>query len=225
MTRILVIGLSGQVGEALLPRLLERAIRVLALSRRERTPQPGVQWILGSLEAMPELPSDVTAILSLGPLDAFAAWMAGTGEHPDVALGGPGASAGIIAVTFSFIFVDDQGVPTDVNGDQYLDTALAEVYYNSYFGDPTGTRAGNRWGPQVFTDKNLKLVEKLIVFAQSRNQTLLDLAFGWLASHDYVPSVIAGATKPEQVSANAAAGEWKLTAEEMAEVDGLTARA
>jgi len=53
---------------------------------------------------------------------------------------------------------------------------------------------------------------------------MLDLAIGWLASHDYVPSVIAGATKPEQVEANAKAAEWHLTRDEMAQVDAITKR-
>jgi hypothetical protein len=41
------------------------------------------------------------------------------------AVGGPGGGRGILAFTISFIFVDDNGVPTDINGDRYLDTALA----------------------------------------------------------------------------------------------------
>jgi hypothetical protein len=60
-------------------------------------------------------------------------------------LGGPGGGRGILAVTFTFIFVDDNGVPTDANGDGYLDTALKEVYYNNTFGDPANNRAGNPW--------------------------------------------------------------------------------
>lgn len=49
----------------------------------------------------------------------------------------------------TFIFVDDAGVPTDINGDQYLDTALNEVYYNNTFGDWGSDRAGNPWGINV----------------------------------------------------------------------------
>ena len=45
----------------------------------------------------------------------------------------------------SFVFTDDDGNPTDVNGDNRLDTALNEVYYNDNFGDPGGDRAGNPW--------------------------------------------------------------------------------
>ena len=76
----------------------------------------------------------------------------------------------------------------------------------------------------MLSDKNFDVVEKLEAFAKDRGKTLLDLAFSWLASHDYIPSVIAGATKPEQAAANAAAAEWKLTPEEMTEVDTITAR-
>jgi hypothetical protein len=47
----------------------------------------------------------------------------------------------------SFIFIDlDTGLPTDINGDRYLDTALNEVYYNDNFGAPGGDRTGNPWG-------------------------------------------------------------------------------
>jgi aryl-alcohol dehydrogenase-like predicted oxidoreductase len=79
-------------------------------------------------------------------------------------------------------------------------------------------------GERMLSDQNFDVVEKLEAFAKDRGKTLLDLAFSWLASHDYIPSVIAGATKPEQVEANAAAAEWKLTPKEMAEVDTITAR-
>ncbi len=46
----------------------------------------------------------------------------------------------------------------------------------------------------------------------------------WLTSQPYVPSVIAGATKPEQVEQNVKAAEWRLTPEEMSEIDGITSR-
>jgi aryl-alcohol dehydrogenase-like predicted oxidoreductase len=81
------------------------------------------------------------------------------------------------------------------------------------------------WGPRgekMLSDRNFDIVDKLEAFAKERGKTLLDLAFSWLASHDYVPSVIAGATRPEQVEANAKAAEWHLTPEEMAEVDKLS---
>jgi aryl-alcohol dehydrogenase-like predicted oxidoreductase len=52
----------------------------------------------------------------------------------------------------------------------------------------------------------------------------LELAFGWLAARPGVASVIAGATKPEQLELNVKATGWKLTPAEMAEVDKLTKR-
>jgi len=61
------------------------------------------------------------------------------------AVGGPGGGRGILAFSVSFIFTDDDGNPTDINGDNYLDTALNEVYYNDNFGNPAGDRAGNPW--------------------------------------------------------------------------------
>jgi aryl-alcohol dehydrogenase-like predicted oxidoreductase len=92
---------------------------------------------------------------------------------------------------------------------------------------PEGTRlaAMGQRADATLNDKNFDLLTKLEDFAQQRGHTMLDLAIGWLASHAYVPSVIAGATKPDQVEQNVAAGSWKLTPEEMAEVNALTRRA
>lgn len=90
---------------------------------------------------------------------------------------------------------------------------------------PEGARLSS--GPQadrLLTEQNYDTVEKLEAFAQERGHTILELAFSWLASLDYVGSVIAGATRPDQVAANAAAASWRLTSEEMAEVDRLTKR-
>jgi aryl-alcohol dehydrogenase-like predicted oxidoreductase len=87
---------------------------------------------------------------------------------------------------------------------------------------PEGTRlSAGAFGARMLTDKNFDTVEKLEAFAQQRGHSLLELAMGWLASQPTVGSVIAGATKPEQVKANVEAGNWRLTAEEMAEVDAL----
>lgn len=66
------------------------------------------------------------------------------------AVGGPGGGRGILAFAVTFIFVHPRTrVPTDVNGDNYLDTALVEVYYNDTFGDRRTDRAGNPWGIDV----------------------------------------------------------------------------
>ena len=91
---------------------------------------------------------------------------------------------------------------------------------------PAGTRFGEWFkGPfaqRTLNDRNFGIVAKLDEFAVAHGHTLLDLAFGWLISKPTVGSVIAGATKTEQVTGNVAAGNaWRLTAEEMAEVDKL----
>ena len=75
---------------------------------------------------------------------------------------------------------------------------------------------------RTLTDRNFEIVERLDEFARERGHTLLELAFSWLTTQAVVSSVIAGATKPEQVRANAAAASWRLTDEEMAEVDRIT---
>ncbi len=69
------------------------------------------------------------------------------------------------------------------------------------------------------SDENFDLVERLEGVARRFDRTLLELAFGWLLAHPEVPSVVAGATKPEQVSANAAAAERPLSAAEAEAVD------
>lgn len=71
------------------------------------------------------------------------------------------------------------------------------------------------------SDENFTKIEALQSFAEKRGHTILELAVSWLASHPCVSSVIAGATTPEQVRANAAAANWQLSAEELAEVDTL----
>jgi len=91
---------------------------------------------------------------------------------------------------------------------------------------PAGTRLANA-GPmaaRVLTDKNYEVLGKLEAFAEARGKAMLDLAIGWLASLSHVGSVIAGATKPEQIDQNVAAGGWKLTADELAEVDSISRR-
>lgn len=89
---------------------------------------------------------------------------------------------------------------------------------------PTGTRVGGGAYldfQHLLTEQNLDLVEKLTAFAQAREHTLLELAFAWLLAHRPVVSVIAGATKPEQVQANARAPEWSLSGVDLAEIDAL----
>ncbi|MGA9422284.1 MAG: aldo/keto reductase [Rhodanobacteraceae bacterium] len=79
-------------------------------------------------------------------------------------------------------------------------------------------------GERYMTDANWSIVEQLSLFAEQRGHSLLELAFSWLAAKDPVASVIAGATRPEQVAQNVAAAEWKLGADELAEIDRLTSK-
>ena len=72
------------------------------------------------------------------------------------------------------------------------------------------------------TSRNEEIVEKLQAFAQARGHTMLELAFSWLAARPQVSSVIAGATRVEQVEQNVKAIGWALTAEEVAEIDKIT---
>jgi len=69
---------------------------------------------------------------------------------------------------------------------------------------------GSRLAGRVIDDERFDRVESLARFAEERGRTLLELAISALASTPGIASVIAGATKPEQVRANAAAGSWHL---------------
>ncbi|MBH0779283.1 aldo/keto reductase [Nocardia bovistercoris] len=88
---------------------------------------------------------------------------------------------------------------------------------------PEGSRirAWNR--ESTLTAAKFDVVEKLEKFAAQRSITVLDVAIGGLAAKPAVSSVIAGATSPEQVAANVAAGSWRPTAEDLAEIDRITA--
>ncbi len=86
-----------------------------------------------------------------------------------------------------------------------------------------GTRM-HRWGERAagaLTDEAFDKVEALAAWVGERGHTLVDLAFAWLAAKPAVTSIIAGATKVEQVKANVAAGSWTLTPDEVAEVDAI----
>lgn len=63
--------------------------------------------------------------------------------------GGPGGGDNILAFSVSFVFLDNNGNPSDINGDNFLDIALNEVYYNDNFGNPGGSAPNNPWGINV----------------------------------------------------------------------------
>jgi len=73
----------------------------------------------------------------------------------------------------------------------------------------------------LLTDQNFAVLEKLEIFAAERGHQVAELAFAWLLGHPEISSVIAGATSPEQVSANAKTNDWELTSAEMEELDGI----
>jgi aryl-alcohol dehydrogenase-like predicted oxidoreductase len=88
---------------------------------------------------------------------------------------------------------------------------------------PEGTRLANaqRLADRYLTDRNWEIAERLGDFAASRGHTMLELAFSWLLSRDPVASVIAGATKPQQLEQNVTAGNWQLSAEDVAAIDAI----
>jgi aryl-alcohol dehydrogenase-like predicted oxidoreductase len=104
-----------------------------------------------------------------------------------------------------------------------LGSGLLSGKYHRGEPPPEGTRlaAWGERGQQALNDKNFDKVEKLTAWAEERGHTILELAFAWLLGHPAVSSVIAGATKPEQVKANAATADWALTPDEVAEVGKL----
>ncbi len=91
---------------------------------------------------------------------------------------------------------------------------------------PAGTRMA-RWGDRArvaMSEAAFDVIEKLILFAQEREHTLLELAMSWLASMPHISSVIAGATSVDQVKQNAEAASWRLTDEEMWQVAEISKR-
>jgi aryl-alcohol dehydrogenase-like predicted oxidoreductase len=90
---------------------------------------------------------------------------------------------------------------------------------------PGDTRFGKvaRLRDRYVTPRNEAIVEKLQAFASARGHSMLELAFSWLAARPQVASVIAGATRVEQVEQNVKAIAWNLSADEMKEIDAITA--
>jgi aryl-alcohol dehydrogenase-like predicted oxidoreductase len=84
---------------------------------------------------------------------------------------------------------------------------------------PQGTRLSGR--DEVFTDETFDRLEALEEFARARGLTLLKVAVGGLLGQPAIASVIAGATKPEQIRANVEAAEWEPTPEDLAALNAL----
>ncbi|MGE3620193.1 MAG: aldo/keto reductase [Acidimicrobiia bacterium] len=108
-----------------------------------------------------------------------------------------------------------------------LESGLLSGKYARGVDAPADSRL-KAWGAnpryaELLSDGTFDRVEKLDAWADAQGRTLLELAFAWLLAKPAVASVIAGATKAEQVHANAATRDWVLTPEQVAEVDELAA--
>jgi aryl-alcohol dehydrogenase-like predicted oxidoreductase len=106
-----------------------------------------------------------------------------------------------------------------------LASGLLTGKYRRSASPPPGSRlAKNQRHAQEFvSERNWRILGELEAFAARRHRTLLDLAFGWLLRDPVVASVIAGATSPEQMEQNVQAADWTPSAEDVAELDRITA--
>jgi aryl-alcohol dehydrogenase-like predicted oxidoreductase len=87
---------------------------------------------------------------------------------------------------------------------------------------PQGARLSER--DEIATEAQFATVAALESYAQDRGVTIADVAIGALLARDVISSVIAGATKPEQITANVAAGQWTLSDDVIAAVDAIAPR-
>ena len=84
---------------------------------------------------------------------------------------------------------------------------------------PEGTRLAGQGGTRWLNERNYQTLQKLEAIVEGSGHTMLELAMSWLAQQPQVSSIIAGATRPEQVEQNAEAVNWKLSPEILAAVD------
>jgi aryl-alcohol dehydrogenase-like predicted oxidoreductase len=103
---------------------------------------------------------------------------------------------------------------------------LAGGFLTGKYKRDEGAQAGSRgerspYVQKYMTDANYDIVEKLSAWAQERDHTMNELAHAWLLAQPTVCSVISGLTKMEHLQANAKAGEWQLTADEVGEVTAV----
>jgi aryl-alcohol dehydrogenase-like predicted oxidoreductase len=107
-----------------------------------------------------------------------------------------------------------------------LASGLLSGKYRSGQPAPEGTRlaAMGDGAKSQLSDERLAAVAALDELAQGASHGVLDLAFGWLLERPAVASVIAGATRPEQIAGNVAAGAWRPSPEVLAAVDTIAPR-
>jgi aryl-alcohol dehydrogenase-like predicted oxidoreductase len=102
-----------------------------------------------------------------------------------------------------------------------LASGLLTGKYRQHQPVPAGRLSGRGGYGELLSEENLSTVERLIAFVEGKGHSLLELAISWLLAHEVVASVIAGATRPDQVRANATAGDWRLSRTELSEVDKI----
>jgi aryl-alcohol dehydrogenase-like predicted oxidoreductase len=92
---------------------------------------------------------------------------------------------------------------------------------------PEGTRltSGIHFYAGILENADYDLIDRYTEFAAERGHTLLELAIGWLASQPAVGCVMTGATRVEQIEQNLRSCEWRLTPEELAQIDALSTTA
>jgi len=92
---------------------------------------------------------------------------------------------------------------------------------------PAGTRlaAKNRLSDLFWTQENLELTYRIVEFSELHKLNVLDVAFAWLLEKPFVPSVIAGASRPDQIDANIKAAATRLSGAELGALDKLTEKA
>jgi aryl-alcohol dehydrogenase-like predicted oxidoreductase len=106
-----------------------------------------------------------------------------------------------------------------------LASGLLSGKYRRGAAPPPGSRLAknHRHAQDFLSERNWRIVGELEAFALRRGRTMLELAFGWLLRDPVVASVIAGATSPEQIEQNVRAADWTPSAEDLAELDRITA--
>ena len=105
-----------------------------------------------------------------------------------------------------------------------LASGLLTGKYRAQEAPPQGSRLSRNLPiySGVLERANFETIGRLEAFAESRGHTIIELALGWLASQPQVGSIIVGATRPEQVEENARSTDWRLTPDELREVDEIT---
>jgi aryl-alcohol dehydrogenase-like predicted oxidoreductase len=91
-------------------------------------------------------------------------------------------------------------------------------------GEPAPAGSRGEKSPYVqgrMTDAYFDILDQLTAFTDSHGHTLHDLAFAWLLNNELIPSVIAGVTKPEQVTANAATVGWALSQDDLTAINEI----